>query len=277
MEAAETVSIPVLPVESPEFASNPDPFLEQARVQHFGGAVLFVVGEPHCTYSHAVVPLGNPLADAGILQQAMCHSSKIALYLLKKNPNWVRHISSSAVLYNLDVAEYIMNSRIDAICQNAVHCGIYVGIVPSRTQKEIHLRLLDEFAVSQSQWTSSLRYFIKGSLHSYGKGGKKHALFPRADHVRISRSGDGDPTEGIYVSNLRDRHCGFPRLRYASVLCAICKQKLVPTQKKFCRTYSAYMDRGGNPSAHAKKCYVWTCMRRCGPPRKGSARWQQLL
>jgi len=34
MEAAETVSIPVLPVESPEFASNPDPFLEQARVQH---------------------------------------------------------------------------------------------------------------------------------------------------------------------------------------------------------------------------------------------------
>ncbi len=263
--------------------------------------------------------LGNSLtydamvADVGILQQAMCHSSKIALYLLKKNPYWVRHISSSSVLYNVDVAEFIMNSRIDAICQNAVHCGIYVGIVPSRAQKEVHLRLLDELAVtfprlptdvigcirlyfttkppcgvpeaecyffvqntnemkgrvSQSQWTSSLRYFIKGSLHSYGKGGKGHALFPRADHVCISRAGDadGDP-EGIYVSNLRDRHYGFShrfarRTRYASVLCAICKQNLVPTQKKFCRTYSAYMDRGGNPSAHAKKCYVWTCMRRC--------------
>lgn len=104
-------------------------------------------------------------------------------------------------------------------------------------------------SVSQRQWASGLRYL------SNQKGA--HRLFPRADHIHISRMG-GDATEGICV-----RPAYTTGTTYASVLCAICKKKLVPTPKKFCRTYWAYVDRGGEDRAYAKKCYVWTCMRRC--------------
>ena len=254
---------------------------EAASVQHF---------------AYVLVGLLARLEDAAL-------SSEIALKLLEKAPRCAQFFSRSfPVLRNLDVAESLMNIDSKNAVHNGICVGLVslstqknvrlrlvdelesavprlpadvIGLIRlyftapaklflfapgepscciSPRQPCAHYFVVQKTnericPVSRRQWASGLRYL------SNRKGA--HRLFPRADHICISRIG-GDATEGICV-----RPAYTSGVTYASVLCAICKQKLVPTQKKFCRTYGAYLERGGDLSAHAEAYYVWTCMRRC--------------